>query len=143
MGLQFYNTLTRKKENFQSIRPQEAKVYACGPTVYNYVHLGNLRAYMFYDLVVRYLRYKGYNVKFVSNITDVDDKTIRDSQKEGVSLNEFTKKYTDAYLEDLKTLEITIPDAIPKATDYITQMVEMGQKLLSKGLAYEKNGSYY
>ena len=143
MAIKFYNTLTRKKEVFEPIDPKKVGVYGCGPTVYNYVHLGNLRAYIFYDLIVRYLRYKGYNVVFVSNITDVDDKTIKGSQKNNISLQEFTEKYTKEYLSDLKALNITIPDFMPKATKYIKEMVDIIKDLVKKGYAYEKDGSYY
>ncbi len=143
MALKIFNTLTRKLETFKPIHPGKVGIYACGPTVYNFVHIGNLRAYIFYDLVRRYLKYKGFAVTFVSNITDVEDKTIRDSQKEGISLKEFTEKYTKAYLDDLKTLSIDLPQHMPKATDYIKQMVELAKTLLEKGHAYKADNSVY
>src|SRR3989338_10609631 len=109
MSLKLYNTLTRKLQIF---KPAEefVKIYTCGPTVYNYPHLGNYRAYLAADILKKYLKYKEYKVKHVTNITDVDDKTIRDSQKEGVSLKEFTEKYTKAFFEDLGTLKIEKAD---------------------------------
>jgi len=143
MTLKIYNTLSRKLETFKPIKKGSAGVYACGPTVYNHVHIGNLRAYIFYDLVSKYLKYKGYKVNLVSNITDIDDKTIRDSQKEGISLKEFTQRYTKSYLEDLKTLNIELPNHLPKATDYIKHMVSLTKKLLDKGHAYKAGKSYY
>ena len=142
--LKFYNTLGRKKQEFKPIKKGEVTMYTCGPTVYSYVHLGNLRAMVFYDLVRRYFKYKGYKLKHVMNITDVDDKTIRDSQKEGKSLKEFTEFYTKSFLDDLKTLNIEIAEVIPKATEEISGMVELIEILLDKGIAYKvDNGDIY
>jgi len=142
--LKFYNTLGREKQEFKPIKEGEAMMYSCGPTVYNYVHIGNLRAYIFVDLLRRYLKYKGYKLKHVMNITDVDDKTIRDSQKEGKSLKEFTEFYTKAFLDDLKTLNIEIPKIMPKATESVEGMVELIKVLLDKGIAYKsENGDIY
>lgn len=144
MVLKIYNTLTRKIEKFESIEPNKVKMYTCGPTVYNYVHIGNLRAMLSYDLVRRYLKYKRYIVKHVMNITDVDDKTIRDSQKEKKTLKDFTLFYTDAFLKDLKLLNIEIPEIMPKATDEIEEMVILIKILLKKNIAYKtKNGDIY
>ncbi|MBD3354742.1 cysteine--tRNA ligase [Candidatus Woesearchaeota archaeon] len=141
--LKFYNTLTRKTEEFKPISKDKVTIYTCGPTVYNYVHIGNLRAMLVYDLVIRYLKFKGYKVKWVMNITDVDDKTIRDSQKEGKTLKEFTEFYTKAFLKDLKTLNINIPKIMPKATEEIEGMVELVKKLLEKGIAYRADDGIY
>ncbi|MDO8480257.1 MAG: cysteine--tRNA ligase, partial [Nanoarchaeota archaeon] len=113
------------------------------PTVYNYAHLGNLRAFIFVDLLKRYLNYKKFKVKHVMNITDVDDKTIRDSKKEGKPLKEFTKFYEKEFLEDLKTLNIQPADILPRATEHIEEMVRLIQDLIKKGFAYEKGGSIY
>ncbi|MBI2564915.1 cysteine--tRNA ligase [Candidatus Woesearchaeota archaeon] len=144
MPLKFYNTLTRKKEVFKPLEKGNVKLYTCGPTVYNYAHIGNFRSYVFADLLKRYLKYKGYSVKHVMNITDVDDKTIRDSQKSGVSLKEFTEKYTNAFMEDVKMLNIEFADVFPKATETIPEMVELINKLLEKGRAYKaEDGSIY
>ena len=143
--IKFYNTLTRKKEEFKPIRKGEVSLYSCGPTVYNYVHIGNLRAYVFVDLLKRYLIYKGFKVNHIMNITDVDDKTIRDSQKEKKSLKEFTEFYTQEFLKDLKKLNILPADVLPRATDSIEWMVEIIQLLLKKGYAYktEKGDIYF
>ncbi|MBW2995790.1 cysteine--tRNA ligase [Candidatus Woesearchaeota archaeon] len=141
--LKIYNTLTRKNEEFKPIKKGEVSMYTCGPTVYDYVHIGNLRAMLVYDLVRRYLKYKGYKLKHVMNITDVDDKTIRDSQKEGKTLKEFTEFYTKAFFDDLKTLNIEIPEIMPKATEEISEMVELVKILLEKGYAYRTDDGIY
>lgn len=144
MALKIYNTLGRKVVEFKPMKEGEVTMYTCGPTVYNYVHIGNLRAMLVYDMMRRYLKYKGFKLKHVMNITDVDDKTIRDSQKEGKSLKEFTEFYTDAFLKDLKTLNIEIPELMPKATEEIDGMVELIEMLLEKGFAYKtENGDIY
>ncbi len=145
MALQLYNTLTRKKEPFKPLKGKKIGLYSCGPTVYNYPHIGNYRAYVFADILKRYLIYRGYNVKHIMNITDVDDKTIRDSHKEGVSLKEFTARYEKAFFEDLKALNIMPADKYPKATNHIKEMVAIIKTLLKKGLAYksEDNSIYY
>jgi len=142
--MQFYNTLSREKENFIPLNPPKVGLYSCGPTVYNYPHIGNYRAYIFADTLKRVLLYEGYKVKHIMNLTDVDDKTIRDSQKEGLSLKEFTEFYTQAFLKDIKSLNIIAPKKFTKATDYIDEMVEITKKLLKKGLAYKSDdGSVY
>uniref|UniRef100_A0A7C4LZE3 Cysteine--tRNA ligase n=1 Tax=candidate division CPR3 bacterium TaxID=2268181 RepID=A0A7C4LZE3_UNCC3 len=143
--IKIYNTLTRQKEEFKPIKEGEVGIYSCGPTVYNYVHIGNLRSYLFADLLHRAFFYNGYKVKHIMNITDVDDKTIRDSQKEGLKLTEFTKKYTEAFFEDLDKLNINRSEYIfPRATENIDGMVELIKKLLEKGIAYKaEDGSIY
>ena len=144
MALKFYNTLSRKKENFTPINPPQVGFYSCGPTVYNYPHIGNYRAYVFADTLKRVLLYEGYKVKHIMNITDIDDKTIRDSQKEGKTLKEFTEFYTQEFFKDIKSLNIIPPDKFTKATDYIDEMVAITKKLLEKGLAYKSDdGSVY
>ena len=144
MPIKFYNTLTRKKEFFDPIKKGEVSIYSCGPTVYNVVHIGNLRAFIFADLLRRYLKYSGYKVKQVRNLTDVDDKTIRDSQEQNVSLKEFTEKYTKLFLEDMKTSNIEDVEVNPKATEHIEEMVELINKLLEKEIAYfSDDGSIY
>ncbi|MBS3120040.1 cysteine--tRNA ligase [Candidatus Woesearchaeota archaeon] len=144
MAIHFYNTLARRKEPFMPIKDRLVGLYTCGPTVYNYAHIGNLRAYVFGDLLKRYLKYRGYKVRHVMNITDVDDKIIRDSRKENLSLKEFTKRYTDAFFEDVKTLSIQPADKYPRATQAIDGMVAMIKKLLEKGFAYRgDDGSIY
>jgi cysteinyl-tRNA synthetase len=145
MPLKLYNTLKRKKQSFKPIHEDEVRMYSCGPTVYNYVHIGNLRAYIFVDLLRRYLKYKGYKLRHVMNITDVDDKTIRDSQKEHKSLKEFTEFYTKAFLEDLKKLNIETAEIMPKASEEIPGMVDLIKILLKKKYAYktEKGDIYF
>ncbi len=143
MALKFRNSLTRTKEEFRPIDEGKVRMYTCGPTVYGFAHIGNFRTFMFEDLLRRYLKYKGYEVLQVMNLTDVDDKTIRDSQKEGVSLKEFTTRYTKAFFEDLDTLGIERAEVYPAATDHISEMVGMVKELLARGLAYEVNGNYY
>lgn len=141
--LKLYDTLSREIRDFKPIINGEAGIYSCGPTVYNYVHLGNLRAYIFVDLLKRYLKYSGYKVKHVANITDVDDKTIKGSKENGQSLKEFTQIYTKAYLEDLGHLNVLEPDVMPKATEHIAEMVDIIKRLEKKGLAYRSQGSIY
>ncbi|MDD5376797.1 MAG: cysteine--tRNA ligase [Candidatus Gracilibacteria bacterium] len=142
--LQLQNTFSQTKERFKPIRQELVKVYYCGPTPYNYAHIGNLRAYLFSDSVVRTLRYLGYKVQTVMNVTDIDDKTIRDSQKAGMDLQSFTEKYTGLFLEDIKKLGIIPADTIVPISTAIDTMVEIIQKLLDKGYAYlAEDGSIY
>lgn len=143
MALRFRNTYTRQREAFHPIEPNRVRIYTCGPTVYDYAHIGNFRTYMFEDLLRRYLKYKGYNVLQVMNLTDVDDKTIRGSRAEGVPLGEFTERYVKAFFEDLDTLGIERAEVYPRATEHISEMVEIITKLLKKGMAYEIDGNYY
>jgi len=135
--ISLFNTLTRKKEEFRPILPGHAGLYSCGPTVYDYAHIGNLRSYLFSDILRRTLAANGLKVKFVMNITDVDDKTIRKSKAEGKPLKEVTEFYTTIFLEDLARLNIAAPDVLPKATDEIPGMVDMVKILLDKGVAYK------
>lgn len=141
--LRFYNTMTRQKEDFHPIEPGKVNMYTCGPTVYNYPHIGNYRAYIFEDLLRRYLKYRNYQVTQVMNLTDVEDKIIRDSQQTGLSLDAFTQQYKTAFFEDLKTLNIESAEVYPEATTHIPEMVQMIQALLEQGYAYEVEGSIY
>jgi cysteinyl-tRNA synthetase len=144
MELKFFNTLGRELQEFKPINDKEVCFYACGPTVYNYAHIGNFRAYMFEDLLHRTLKYFGYNVKMVMNLTDVDDKTIRDSKAAGIPLREFTKKYKDAFFSDLETLRIEKATVYPAATECIGDMIKIIKKLEEKGYAYKaSDGSVY
>ncbi|MBR2364754.1 MAG: cysteine--tRNA ligase, partial [Lentisphaeria bacterium] len=135
--MKFYNTLGRTKEEFKPIREGFASMYTCGPTVYNYAHIGNFRAYLFEDLLRRSLEFHNYKVKQVMNLTDVDDKTIRDSRKEELPLREFTAKYKQAFFEDIKTLRIEPAEVYPAATDHIPEMIKLIQVLMDKGFAYQ------
>jgi len=144
MPLKLYNTLKRKKEIFRPIKKGFVKIYVCGPTIYNYVHIGNLRAYTFSDILRRFLKASGYKIKEVMNLTDVDDKTIRESQKQGKKLKEFTDKYKKAFLKNMKDLNIQKPEVMPCATEHIKEMVNLVKKLLDKGIAYKaKDGIYF
>ena len=135
--MKFYNTINRKKEDFKPIKDGEVKLYTCGPTVYNYAHIGNFRAYIFEDLLRRSLEFSGYNVYQVMNITDIDDKTIRRSIEDKVSLNDLTDKYTDAFFEDLDKLNILKAHEYPRATKFVKEIIEMIETLEKKGYAYK------
>ena len=137
MELKFYNTLTRALEPFKSVEEGKAGLYTCGPTVYNFAHIGNFRAYVFEDLLHRTLAYAGYKVTQVMNLTDVDDKTIRNSRAAGIPLRDFTATYKQAFFEDIKTLNITPASVYPAATDHIPEMIAMIQVLMDKGIAYQ------
>jgi cysteinyl-tRNA synthetase len=141
--LQIYNTLTREKGVFKPLKEDEVSIYACGPTVYNMPHIGNYRTFLMTDNIVRTLEYLGYRVKLVMNITDIDDKTIRDSKAAGMSLKNFTEKYTAEFFKGLNMLNIKRASAYPKATENVNDMIALAQRLMEKGLAYEKNGSVY
>ena len=141
--VKFFNTLSRKNEVFTPLAPGEVKLYTCGPTVYDYAHIGNFRAYIFEDLLKRFLAFMGYKVTHVMNITDVDDKTIRGANARGLSLDAYTKRYIDAFFEDIKTLNISPADHYPRATEHIPEMISLVKGLIEKGYAYEKEGSYY
>ena len=142
--MQIYNTLTRKKEEFAPMREREFKIYTCGPTVYDFAHIGNFRAYVFQDIFKRYMRYRGFKVTHVMNITDVDDKTIKNSMEEGVPIEELTTRYEQAFFEDLEALNIEKPDVSPRATEHIDDMVRVIKALMEKGFAYKgKDGSIY
>ncbi|MFH1853542.1 MAG: cysteine--tRNA ligase [Candidatus Neomarinimicrobiota bacterium] len=144
MPIKFYNTLSRKKEKFVPIIPGQVRMYTCGPTVYNSAHIGNFRTFMFEDLLKRYLQFKGFRVTHVMNLTDVDDKTIRRSREEGVTIDELTGRYTDLFHQDLKTLKIIPADHYPRATTHVTEMIELIGKLIEKGHAYRtEDGSVF
>ena len=137
MTIKFFNTLGRRQEEFKPLKNGEVKMYTCGPTVYNYAHIGNFRAYMFEDLLRRTLKYFGYKVTQVMNLTDVDDKTIRDSREQEMMLNDFTAIYKKAFFEDLKILDIEPAEFYPAATEHIPEMIAMIQVLMDKGFAYQ------
>jgi len=144
--MKIYNTQTKKKEEFIPQVKNKVKMYVCGPTVYDYAHIGNLRTYINTDLLRRWLRYSGYEVKEVMNITDIDDKTIKKSLEEKTPIKNVTQRYEKLFLEDLKKLNIEIPEKMPHATDkeVIEQMIHIVQKLLDCGIAYKSNdGSVY
>ena len=144
MALRFYNTLTRKEEEFVPLQDGKAGMYACGPTVYAPPHIGNMRTFFFADTLHRYLEYRGYEVRFVMNLTDVDDKTIRGALRDGVSLDEYTAPFIDNLFENLETLGIRRADVHPRATHYVPQMIDIIRRLEERGLAYKApDGSVY
>jgi len=141
--MKFYNTLTRAVEEFKEIEQGHIGLYTCGPTVYDYAHIGNFRSYIFEDLLKRFFVFQGYQVKHVMNITDIDDKTIRKANELHLPLPEVTQKYIDAFKEDMQALNILAADVYPRATDHIPGMIALIETLLEKGFAYEKDGSVY
>jgi len=141
--LKLYNTLTRKKEIFKPIHKGIVGFYSCGPTIYDYAHIGNLRAYLTSDILKRVLIYNNYKVKQVMNLTDVDDKTIKRSQEEKIKLNQLTERYEKAFLEDIKKLNILKPEVMPKATLHIKEMISLIKKLISKKYAYRTDDGIY
>jgi len=143
MGIKIYNTLTSQKEDFIPLEPDRVGFYLCGPTVYDYFHLGNARPFIVFDVYRRFLIYRGFQVKYVMNVTDVDDKIINRAQKEGVSVAEIAARYTQAFFEDMEKLGIHRADVHPKATEHIPEMIELIQKLLEKGYAYKIGGDVY
>ncbi len=146
MPIQFFNTLSGKIDQFQPLKAGEVRLYTCGPTVYDFAHIGNLRAFMFEDLLRRFLEFSGYKVHHVMNLTDVDDKTIAGAHQEKKPLEEYTAKYIQAFQEDLKTLNILPPTEQPRATREIEGkggMIPLIQTLLDKGIAYVSDGSVY
>ncbi len=143
MPLVFRNSMSRVKEEFKPIIPGTVRMYTCGPTVYDFAHIGNFRAYTFEDLLRRYLKYKGYQVTQVMNLTDVDDKTIRDSRAQGITLKQHTAKFEKAFFEDLNSLRIEPAEHYPAATDHVPEMIVIIKKLIEKGLAYQADGSWY
>ncbi len=141
--MRFYNTLTRKVEEFSSDN-EEVKLYCCGPTVYDFAHVGNLRTFLFFDILRRTLLYNGMKVKQVINITDVDDKTIKNSSAAGMALKAYTERYTDYFFEDLNKINVQKADLYPRATENIAEMEAMVLKLMETGYAYEaEDGVYY
>lgn len=141
--MKIYNTLTKKKEDFIPLEEGKVKMYVCGPTVYNYIHIGNARPVIIFDTVRRYLEYKGYEVNFVSNFTDVDDKIIKKAIEEGVTASEISERYIGEFKKDVEVLNVEPATVNPRATQEIDGMIEMISTLIEKGHAYEKNGSVY
>ena len=141
--MKVYNTLTRKKEEFVPLEDNKVKMYVCGPTVYNLIHIGNARPMICFDTVRRYLEYKGYDVNYVSNFTDVDDKIIKKANEEGVSAEEISTRYIAECKKDMAGMNIKPATTHPLATQEIPGMIDMIQTLIDKGYAYEKNGTVY
>src|SRR5436305_4088939 len=143
MPLRVYNTLTRQKEDFQTVRPGKVGMYVCGPTVYKPSHIGHMVGPVIFDTVKRYLTYLGYPVKWVVNITDVDDKLIKRAGELGTTVKDLAEKMTADYFDCLKKLNVTGIDQFPKATDHIDGMTAMIGRLIAKGYAYPDGGDVY
>jgi cysteinyl-tRNA synthetase len=138
-----YNTATHKKETFVPIEEGKVKLYACGPTVYDFFHIGNARAFLFFDVMRRYFEYKGYDVTYVQNITDIEDKIIARSIEEGIPYDQFASKYADAFLQDSKALGIKPPHHQPRATEFMAEIIALIEELIKRGYAYEVEGDVY
>ena len=141
--LKLYNTLTKKVEEFVPIDPPNVGMYICGPTVYDYFHIGNARTFIMADIIRKYLEYKGYNVKYVMNLTDIDDKIIKKSIEENIQASEVAKKYSDAFLEDIKRLRIKPATVYPRATENIAEILGTIKTLIDKGSAYNVEGNIF
>lgn len=141
--LRFHNTLTNQLEDFQPLNDNEVKMYICGPTVWNFAHIGNFRTFTFGDILARYLRFKGYKLTHVMNLTDVDDRIINESHKAGKTINEFVQPFIEAFWEDMDSISNNRPDVAPRATEHIKEMIDIIQTLLDNGKAYESEGSIY
>jgi cysteinyl-tRNA synthetase len=143
MALRLYNTLSRSLETFEPLSPPTVRIYACGPTIYNYAHIGNYRSFMAYDLLRRYLAWSGYDVQFVMNLTDVDDKVIDGAAAQGSDIRDFTRPFGEQILEDAKSIGIQPADAYPRATEFIPEMVAWIERLIEKGMAYAADDGVY
>lgn len=141
--MQIFNTMTRKKEEFVPVQEGKVGIYACGPTVYNYFHIGNARPFIVFDTLRRYLEFRGYDVTFIQNFTDIDDKMIAKAAEEGVSVGELAERYIKAYYEDADALGILRADVNPRATEHIDDIISLIDKLIKKGHAYESGGDVY
>ena len=136
MTLQFRNTLGGELEPFEPLDPTDVRIYSCGPTVYAPAHVGNFRSFLFADLTRRYLAWKGYPVRWVMNITDVDDKIIRDAAAAGIPIGQLTAHHTEVFLTELRRLRVAMPDVLPRATEHIDEMARLIGTLLERGHAY-------
>lgn len=143
MTIQIFNSLKREKEPFVPIEEGKVKMYVCGPTVYNYIHIGNARPVIVYDTVRKYLQYRGYNVTFVSNFTDVDDKIIKAANELGEDVSELTSRFIDAYFADVEALGCSKADSHPRVTDHMVEIIDFIKVLVEKGYAYESQGDVY
>ena len=141
--MQIYNTLTNRKEEFVPIEPGKVKMYVCGPTVYNYFHIGNARPFVVFDTLRRYFKFRGYEVKFVQNFTDVDDKIINRAKEEGITAPEVSEKYIEEYFNDAGALNVLKADVHPKVSEHIPEIIDFVQTLIDKGYAYEADGDVY
>ena len=141
--MNIFNTLTRKKEKFIALEDKHVRMYVCGVTVYDDCHLGHARSAVVFDLLSKYLRFKGYTVTYVRNFTDVDDKIIKRAQEQNIPWTEVVSKYIDAYYRDMNRLRVAIPDVEPRATKHMSEIIEMIESLIKKGFAYQVDGDVY
>ena len=141
--MQLFNTLTNKKEEFVPIVPGEVRMYACGPTVYNFFHIGNARVFVVFDTLRNFFEYMGYKVKFVQNFTDIDDKIIRCANEEGVNFKDFAERYIAEYFTDAQGLGVKPASVHPRATEHIDVIIGIVSTLVEKGFAYESKGDVY
>lgn len=141
--MKIFNTMTRKKEEFKSIKPGEVSMYVCGPTVYNYFHVGNARTFIVFDTVRKYLEYRGYKVNFIQNFTDIDDRMISRANADGITVKELGDKFIEEYYKDADSLNLKRATANPRATEYIKEIVTFIGDLIEKGFAYEVDGDVY
>ena len=141
--MRFYNTMSNKIEEFKTIENGKVKMYVCGPTVYNYIHLGNARPIIVFDTLARYFKYRGYDVTYIQNFTDVDDKIIKRSNEEGISVEQVTEKYIKGFFEDIEPLNISDDIIRPKVTENMPEIIEIIKKLIDEGFAYEKDGNVF
>ncbi|MFU0824327.1 cysteine--tRNA ligase [Clostridium sp.] len=141
--MKIFNTMTRQKEEFVSIKPNEITMYVCGPTVYNYFHIGNARTFLVFDTIRRYFEYRGYKVRFVQNFTDIDDKMIKRANEENTTVRELGDRYIEEYYKDADGLNIERATVNPRATEYIEEIIKFIQDLIDKGYAYEVDGDVY
>src|SRR5699024_4775256 len=143
MSITIYNTLTRKKEVFQPLEEDKVKMYVCGPTVYNYIHIGNARPAIVFDTVRRYFEYQGYEVNYVLNFTDIDDKIIAEANKLGEEVGELSNRFIDAYLKDVASLNVRKATHHPRVTETMDEIIAFIEGLIEKEYAYEADGDVY
>ena len=141
--IRLYNTLTNKLDTFQPLHKGEVRMYTCGPTVYDFAHIGNFRTFVFQDILRRFLRARGYRMMQVMNLTDVDDRIIQNAAAAGITIREYTEKYVQAFLEDMQALHLESPEEVVRATDHIEDMVSLIERLQKKGFTYRSDGSIY
>ena len=141
--MRIYNTLSRQKEEFVPLEPGKVRIYACGPTVYNFIHIGNARPICVFDVLRRYLEYRGYDVTFVQNFTDIDDKLIKKANEEGITVAEVAERYIAEYKKDAEGLGVRPATVHPRATEVVDKIIEIVSHLVEKGYAYESNGDVY
>src|SRR5215471_4749217 len=141
--IQVHNTLSGETEPFVPLKAGEVRMYTCGPTVYDYAHIGNFRTFVFQDILRRFLKLRGFKLTHVMNLTDVDDRIIANAAAAGISIREYTQKYVQAFFDDCRTLSVQSPEQWIRATDHIPQMVQLIERLQKKSFTYDSEGSIY